>query len=65
MDKRKKMTPEQRERMRQNHEMSVRARARMQEIIDRIDENRRLRAEALERKRHSLRYRLNPFRRAA
>jgi hypothetical protein len=63
MDKKRKMTPERRERMRQNHEMSVRARARMQEIIDRIDENRRLRAEALER--NSLRYRLNPFRRAA
>jgi hypothetical protein len=65
MDKKRKMTPEQRERRRQNHERSVRARARMQELIDRIDENRRLRAEALERKRYSLRYRLNPFRRAA
>jgi len=37
----------------------------MQEILDRIDENRRLREEALERKRRSPRYRLNPFRRAA
>jgi hypothetical protein len=37
----------------------------MQAALDRVAENRRLREEALERKRRSLRYRLNPFRRAA
>ena len=37
----------------------------MQAILDRVAENRRLREEARERKRRSLRYRLNPFRRAA
>ena len=62
MDRKRKMTPEQRERMRQNHEMSLKARARLQATIDRIDENRRVREE---RRRRSLRYRLNPFRRAA
>jgi len=56
---RRKMTPEQREEMRLRSEQSRRARAGMQEIIDRIDENRRLREE---RRRRSLRYRLNPFR---
>ena len=62
MDRKRKMTPEQRERMRQNHELSLKARARLQATIDRIDENRRLREE---RRLRSLRYRLNPFRRAA
>jgi hypothetical protein len=58
----KKMTPEQRERWRRLQEQSEKAHARMQATIDRIDENRRLREE---RRRRSLRYRLNPFRRAA
>jgi len=61
----RKISPELRERIRQTNEEGRRARAKMQEILDRIDENRRLREEALERKRRSLRYRLNPFRRAA
>lgn len=61
----RKISPELRERIRQTNEEGRRARAKMQEILDRIDENRRLREEALERRRRTLRYRLNPFRRAA
>lgn len=60
----RKMSPELRERIRQTNEEGRKARAQMQATLDRIAENRRLRAEARERKRHSLRYRLNPFRRA-
>lgn len=61
----RKMSPELRERIRQTNEEGRRARAQMQAILDRVAENRRLREEERERKRRSLRYRLNPFRRAA
>jgi hypothetical protein len=61
----RKISPELREEIRQTNEEGRKARAQMQAALDRVAENRRLREEALERKRHSLRYRLNPFRRAA
>ena len=61
----RKISPELREEIRQMNEEGRKARAQMQAALDYVAENRRLRAEALERKRHSLRYRLNPFRRAA
>ena len=58
----KRISPELQEQMRLAVEQGREARAQMQATIDRIDENRRLRDE---RRRRSLRYRLNPFRRAA
>jgi len=58
----KRISPELREQMRLANEQGRQARAQMQATIDRIDENRRLREE---RRLRSLRYRLNPFRRAA
>ena len=61
----RRISPELREQIRLANEQGRRARAQMQAILDRIDENRRLREEALARKRRTLRYRLNPFRRAA
>jgi hypothetical protein len=61
----RKISPELREKIRQTNEEGRKARAQMQAILDRVAENRRLREEERERKRQSLRYRLNPFRRAA
>lgn len=61
----RKISPELREEIRQTNEEGRKARAKMQAALDHVAENRRRREEELERKRHSLRYRLNPFRRAA
>lgn len=61
----RKMSPELREQIRRSKEEGLKARAELQAILDRVAESRRLRAGARERKRRSLRYRLNPFRRAA
>lgn len=62
--KKRKLTPEERERRRQMNEDSLRARAQLQAALDKA-------ATLLERwendrqsRRRSLRYRLNPFRRA-
>ncbi len=61
----RKLTPEQRERLRRTREEGLKARAELQAILDRVAEIPRLREEERERKRRSLRYRLNPFRRVA
>ena len=61
----RKLTPEEREARRRREEQSRQARAQLQAAMDsgaRFLEHRRAERE---RKRHSLRYRLNPFRRAA
>jgi len=63
--KKRKMTPEQREERRRMREESLKARAQLQSALDHAAEYLRLWDEARERKRRSLRYRLNPFRRAA
>jgi len=46
-------------------EESLKARAQLQSALDHAAEYLRLWDEARERRRRSLRYRLNPFRRAA
>jgi len=61
----RKLTPEEREARRLRSEQSLRARAELQAALDRAARLLERRAEERERRRHSLRYRLNPFRRTA
>jgi hypothetical protein len=61
----RKLTPEEREARRRRVEQSRKARAQLQAAMDNATRFLEQRKAERERKRHSLRYRLNPFRRAA
>ena len=58
----RKLTPEERRRMEEEHQ---KARAQLQAAMDHAARFLEQRKAERERKRNSLRYRLNPFRRAA
>ena len=61
----RKLTPEEREARRRRVEQSRKARAQLQAAMDSGARYLERRKAERERKRRSLRYRLNPFRRAA
>ena len=61
----RKLTPEEREERRRMEAEHLKARAQLQAALDNAERFLERRREQRERRRRSLRYRLNPFRRAA